>query len=466
MTGAAQFVGRFHPLLVHFPIAFLVLAAALELLAAGRRPERAARAAAAVPPLLALAAFTAAVAAAAGYLLGRSSGYAGQTFERHLQLGIVVAVTATVTALAAWQRRRLGGSGTTIVRACLAVTLAALVAAGHLGATLTHGEGYLTEAAPPAIRGLVARLFGGSAAAPASGPAGQAPVYTAVVQPILQQHCVACHSGERPQGALRLDTPDAILKGGDHGPVIAPGRAVSSEIVRRVWLPPGHADAMPPRGQRPLAAADAGVLRWWVDSGASFEQTLADVEVPPEILPVLESRLGPIARGGPSLPAVTLAAPDAARVEALRAPGLDIRSIADGSPFVQVRLTGRAPVTDDARIASLAPLAPHVLWLTLADSGITDTAFTTIAGMKNLTRLDVSRTATGDAGIHAAGALPYLESLNLYGTRITDAGLAPLGALPRLRRVYLWQTAVTPAGIEKLKTDNPKLEVVTTDENP
>ena len=463
MNDVGQFVGRFHPLLVHFPIAFLVLAAALELVAAGRRAERASRAAAALPPLLALAAITAAIAAGAGYVLGLSGGYAGPTFERHMLLGLVVAAAAACTAVAAWQRRRLAGRGTMIVRAGLLVTIAALVAAGHLGATLTHGEGYLTEVAPPAVRRLVAALGGGAAETPVTGPPGQAPVYAAVVRPVLQQHCVACHSGERPQGALRLDTPEGILKGGDHGPVLAPGRALSSEIVRRVWLPPGHADVMPPRGQRPLPAADAAVLRWWVDSGASFEQPLADVEVPPEVLPVLESRLGPIARGGPSLPAVTLAAPDAARIEALRAPGIDIRAIADGSPFVQVRLTGRSSASDDARVASLAPLAPHVLWLTLADSGITDTAFTAIAGMHNLTRLDVSRTATTDAGLRALGALPYLESLNLYGTRITDAGLDPLGTQPRLRRVYLWQTPVTPAGIEKLKTDKPKLEIVLDD---
>ena len=63
-----------------------------------------------------------------------------------------------------------------------------------------------------------------------------------------------------------------------------------------------------------------------------------------------------------------------------------------------MHVTGREPAADDGRVASLAPLAPHVLWLTLADTGITDAAFPAVAKMTNLTRLDVSRTATTDAG--------------------------------------------------------------------
>ena len=84
--------------------------------------------------------------------------------------------------------------------------------------------------------------------------------------------------------------------------------------------------------------------------------------------------------------------------------------------------------------------------------------------MTNLTRLDVSRTATTDCGLLALAPLAQLETLNLYDTRVTDAGLAPLAALPRLRRVYLWQTDVTPAGVERLRASRPKLDIVLGDD--
>ena len=460
MSDLAAFVGRFHPLLVHFPIAFLLLAGALELLALRRRtgpPWLAARF-----PLHVVAALAAGVAATAGYLLGTSGGYGGATFDLHLRLGIAVAICALITALAAWRRQRTG-TGDRIVGASLVVTLATLTVAGHLGATLTHGEGYLTEVAPAPLRTLIASVAGAPAAAAFTGPVERAPVYPTLVRPVLQRHCVSCHATGTARGGLVLDTPEGILKGGDHGPVVTPGRGLASELVKRVWLPSDHPDVMPPRGQRPLPAADAGLLRWWIDGGASFDQPLVELEVPPDVLPVVERRLGPLSRGGPTIPPVSLAALDTARLAAIRRGGVELRPIADGSPFLDARVTGRdAPA--DGRIASLAPLAPHVLWLTLSDTATTDAAFPAIAKMTNLTRLDVSRTGTTDRGLQALAPLAQLETLNLYGTQVTDAGLAPLAALPRLRRIYLWETGVTPAGVERLRGAKPRLEIVLGDD--
>jgi uncharacterized membrane protein len=457
VSDAGAFLGRFHPLLVHFPIALLVLAGLVELIAA-RRGDRSPWAAASLVPLAALAALAAIAAAGAGYLLGATGGYGGSTFVLHRLLGISVALLAILTALVAWQRRQAGGAWTWMLRGLLLVTVGVLTAAGHLGATLTHGEGYLTELAPAPIRALA----GASAPDRYTGPPERAPIYRTLVHPVLQRQCATCHAGGAAMGGLALDTPEGIQKGGDHGPVIVPEHALASELIRRVWLPPAHQDAMPPRGQRPLAPADAAVLRWWIDTGASFEATVADVEIAPDVLPGLEARLGPIAHGGPTVPSITLPPVDPAQLAAARAKGVDVSAIADGSPFLQARVDVSQPA--DAAVASLAPLAPHVLWLSVAGSAVSDGVFPGIGKLRNLTRLDLSRTATTDAGLQALGGLPQLETINLYGTKVTDGGLAAFAAMPRLRRVYLWQTAVTPAAVERLKATAPKLEIVLGDE--
>ncbi len=464
MTDVGQFAGRFHPLLVHFPITLLILAGILEVVTARRRTadERAARRAAGpVTLLLGLGALAAVAAAGAGYLLGTRGGYGGDTYEQHRAAGLFLAALSLVTAGASWLRdRRPGVLGTRATRLLIVVTLIVLTRAGHLGATLTHGEGYLTEHAPGPVRKLVERMVGQPRTVKHVGPAERAPVFQAIVQPILETHCVACHGPAKVQGGLRLDEADRIRKGGDHGAVLVPGRAASSELVLRVWLPRGHADAMPPKARRPVSPAEAAILRWWVDSGARFEGTLADLEVPPDLVSALEGAVGPLALGGPTIPPVTVGAPDAAAIAALRARGIAVNLIVAESPFLQVQVRAGADGSDDERVAGLTSIARQVLWLDLSSTEVTDAAFDTIARMLHLTRLNVSRTATTDAGLAKLAPLAHLEYLNLYGTAVSDAGMSRLATLTKLRRVYVWQTSVTAAGVQQLRSALPRVEAV------
>ena len=88
MSEWPLFVGRFHPLLVHLPIGFLILAALLEAIASWRRrsaptaADSASSGAAwrdASGAALLAGAGSAAVAVATGYLLGHAGGYGGTT---------------------------------------------------------------------------------------------------------------------------------------------------------------------------------------------------------------------------------------------------------------------------------------------------------------------------------------------------------------------------------------------------
>ncbi|MFM7817321.1 MAG: c-type cytochrome domain-containing protein, partial [Verrucomicrobiota bacterium] len=84
---------------------------------------------------------------------------------------------------------------------------------------------------PPFLRrlrsGLVLAVVGmmvplASAAEP---PAADLEFFEKRIRPVLARACFDCHSGEAKsvKGGLRLDTHEALLKGGENGSVVTPG---------------------------------------------------------------------------------------------------------------------------------------------------------------------------------------------------------------------------------------------------
>ena len=65
------------------------------------------------------------------------------------------------------------------------------------------------------------------------------------VQPIFRSTCYKCHGYGKQKGKLRLDSPEAIMKGGDNGPVIVPGKPSESTLYKRITLPADNDDIMP-----------------------------------------------------------------------------------------------------------------------------------------------------------------------------------------------------------------------------
>jgi YHS domain-containing protein len=273
-------------------------------------------------------------------------------------------------------------------------------------------------------------------------------VYSAAVQPILNQYCGSCHGHEKVKGGLRLHSFEALRKGGDSGPALQPGDASGSLLLRRILLPLSHDDHMPPEGKPQPTADDVALLRWWIDAGAPADKTAADLKPPPEIQRVLQSKA----------PAPAVAPPRdgaPARLEplgsALPLPeqladelGIAITALSEKDPWLQGNASVAGTNFGDTDLARLTPLALNLRWLDLAGTRITDSGLVVVAGMTNLTRLHLERTVVTDDGLAHLAGLRELEYLNLYGTAVTDAGLAHLQPLGKLRRLYLWQTGVTP----------------------
>src|SRR5215208_332274 len=84
--------------------------------------------------------------------------------------------------------------------------------------------------------------------APAAPPAPGVEHFEKKVRPVLVEHCYSCHSAQakKQRGGLALDTRESLLKGGDRGPAVVPGKPDESLLIRAVR----HADKavqMPPK---------------------------------------------------------------------------------------------------------------------------------------------------------------------------------------------------------------------------
>ena len=95
------------------------------------------------------------------------------------------------------------------------------------------------------------------------------------IRPILAR-CIRCHGPKKQEGGLRLDLRRRTLAGSDTGPVIVPGRAAQSELLRRVTATDND-KRMAPSGDA-LNAADIARLRAWIDAGAAWPDALAGRE--------------------------------------------------------------------------------------------------------------------------------------------------------------------------------------------
>ena len=251
-----QFIGRFHLLTVHFPIALILVVPLLEW--AARHP-RFAHLRSSVDFLLVLALVSSLGAATLGWCLARNGGYSGRLVTQHMWGGVAVAAAC----LLCWTLRSVRPRG--IYLLALMATVMLVSWTGYRGGQLSQGANHLTEQMPAVLRRLIG-LAPRSDIVPRSDPAF---FYGAHVEPIFVAHCYDCHGADEQEGRLRLDSYESLMRGGKHGLVIRAGNVKGSELFHRVTLPSSEDDAMPPQGKSPLTDNEVKLLELWIAAGAS-----------------------------------------------------------------------------------------------------------------------------------------------------------------------------------------------------
>ena len=95
------------------------------------------------------------------------------------------------------------------------------------------------------------------------------------IRPVLMEHCLKCHGGEKVKKGLQVNTLKALFAGGDSGPALKPGDPHNS-LIMQALQGKGDMEPMPPRN--PMPASVIADFEKWIAIGAPWPNPHKDPE--------------------------------------------------------------------------------------------------------------------------------------------------------------------------------------------
>ncbi len=447
LADASIFFGRFHPLLVHLPIGFLILSAVLALL--GRREKYQA-----IQPAISFALLAgticAILACITGFILSSGGDYDQETLSTHMLGGFTTAIVSLFAYLLSTKMisiRYLQTGRALFIT--MAIMVIAISVTGHFGGTLTHGSGYLSSDI----------LFDEEKKNKKITDINNAFIYEDLVEPILEKKCSNCHNGSKKKGQFSVESYKSLMKGGKHGVVIEAGQSGKSELIKRVTLNPADEKFMPGDNKPSLTENEKNIIIWWIDkAGAAVGKIVKEAGPTDAVKKDIVAFLGlpnsdPSQQGDEDSSSnylVHLNLPNVAeqQVKALKQSGFVVKYINLKPVLLDVTLPEKnaGPDMIDGKLKLLLSVKDNIFWLNIAGNNISDGQLQTISLLRNLQRLRLDNNPVTDAGVVKLKTLLNLESINLYNTKVTNESLVALSSLTKLKHVYVWGTNVSREG--------------------
>jgi mono/diheme cytochrome c family protein len=222
-------LGNFHILALHVPAAVLLIVPLFEFF------ERHEAATATVRRLSVFSAAGTWGAVLCGILHAHFNGFEGDAVQLHLWGGIAASIFAGIASL-------LLSQGFLLRLVGQVVAIGVMSFAAHVGGELQHGDGF------PFKPNKAALAQKDVAPTPVVDNGQKRDDYAQVIAPILEAHCVECHGAKKVKGKLRMDSLEALKKGGSEGSAFVPGDLKKSLMHVRVTLDPSDEEFMPTEG--------------------------------------------------------------------------------------------------------------------------------------------------------------------------------------------------------------------------
>lgn len=433
-----QPVGRMHPMLLHFPIAILMLALILEFFRFKTEYISEKFFQSFASSLLLMGALFSAITVIMGLFLSKEEGYAGSVLQWHKWTGVSIVLLASAIH---WLRK-YSWYNSRIAKVGAAITIICLLGAGHYGATLTHGENFVLGPVLPK---------------PAAVTIDEAVVFAHLVQPVFEKKCVSCHNPEKIKGKLILTDADNVRKGGKSGKLIVAGKPQLSLLLQRIHLPLDEKKHMPPSGKVQLTDEEIALLTLWVKNGADFEQKVTDLPASDSLRMLASTILKPAEDEAEQF---DFAEADEKTLKKLNTSYRVVYPLAKESPALAINLYNKS-VYSPKSVEELSEIKKQVVSLNLNKMPVKDAELKTIGQFENLQHLNLNFTDITGTGLKDLVKLTQLKSLSLSGTKLKPGSVRQVSALKSLTQLALWNTGIKEAELQQLKKANPGISIIT-----
>ena len=416
MFEVLKYLGKFHPVILHLPIGALYFTFILVILEKYLKENFSS-------PIrigLLFSFVFAVISCFLGYFLSLSGDYGEDILNLHMYLGISTAIFNGVLLYMHKQnflkKQFFSAFGFTIL--LLTVT-------GHYGGSMTHGEDFLKL--PVAKENLVLNEI------------DSINIYAEVIRPVLDGKCVKCHNQSKSNGKLLLTTSEEILTGGKSGSILTANNAMESHMYSYLTLPMDDKLHMPPRGNSQLKQHEIELIKYWIDSGASFD-SYTKIDEEQEF----------VARNLASFfpkPEIMVSLPKADHLENLQNLNFRLERNSMENNFIEAKFLGDK--IENKHISALLKIKNQLVKLDLSNTDLKDNLLSKLKSLKNLKYLKLNNTNTTDKGLKNINK--NLESLNLNDTDVSYSGFLSFLEDSSLKNAYLWNTKITSSQQKMLK---------------
>lgn len=458
--GILVFLGRFHPLLLHFPIVLILLTLIFEGLSTYKNWTTKSKTdlpdvSPLVGPLLLVSAITTLTTVIGGYLLFRSGEYRGELVNQHLWGGVLLTISLNIAAFLYLNPNiKTSYKLRNAYRVVLTVAGVLVIITSHLGGTITHGKDFLTEHMP-SLKAMEPSPI-------ESKKPEELLVFEDLIMPIFEDKCQSCHNQYKTKGGLVMTSLNSLTKGGDsEKPIFVANQPVDSELFHRITLPDDDDDKMPPPEKAPLNQDEITLIKWWIQEGAN-EEMLLGANPPDSISILLENYLPKL------FVSERLKMRQQEELEALASEvkqfgdklGLVIELDPENQGFFSVSMTMPPATITNETIKQLRPYAPLFTKISLPGADIDDDALFEISKMKNLKSLFLPKTRVNGEGLGYLRDLDQLTQINLSNSELGNPGILNLIHLQAVETVYVWGAEADTLVLQALRSYLPEVDIL------